>query len=88
MINTLGMTRDELAELREAFDAELLALSRLDIPQFVQVRKCRQHTVRGYATANNPWLVWLDRTGSSQKEVMRAKLDLDQSICGCSYPVQ
>ena len=37
VISTLGMTRDELAEMRETFDAELLALSRLDTPQVVKV---------------------------------------------------
>eukprot|EP00903_Cladosiphon_okamuranus_P014963 g13850.t1 len=37
VINTLGMSRDELAEMWETFDTELLALSRLDNPHVVKV---------------------------------------------------
>ena len=37
VINTLGMSRDEMADMWETFDAELLDLSRLDTPHVVKV---------------------------------------------------
>lgn len=44
MINTLGMTVEEMAEVRETFDADLLALSRhkLDTPHVVKVHAAQK----------------------------------------------
>lgn len=38
VINTLGMSKEEVAEVRNTFDAELLALSRLNTPHIVKVK--------------------------------------------------
>lgn len=41
VINTLGMNKEEMAEVLSTFDAELLALSRIDSPHIVKVRSTR-----------------------------------------------
>lgn len=37
MIDTLGMNKEEMMEVLDTFDAELLALSRLNTPHIVKV---------------------------------------------------
>lgn len=38
VINTLGMNKEEMTEVLDTFDAELLALSRINTPHIVKVR--------------------------------------------------
>lgn len=42
MINTLGMNKEEMAEVLHTFDAELLALSRINTPHIVKVHIIRK----------------------------------------------
>lgn len=41
VINTLGVNKEEMAEVQDTFDAELLALSRINTPQIVKVHCTR-----------------------------------------------
>ena len=43
MINTLGMNKEEMAEVLGTFDAELLDLSRISSPHIVKVRSTQRY---------------------------------------------